>query len=280
MWNFTITMADNCMYSISLHATSDDECICTTSDVSSTAQNDSSYHHDDHITVKTSAATQCCDHITTLVSSDCHNFHCCTVNSVSTSLTPSSSIVGNSVSIVSDSIVSIGSLQSSFAMLSEEGHSIERSLPNNNGLNSDSGSPLSTSSGISQCSQASTPPISTDSLSGSNQVSVESERCKSPIALEVTTTAVDTPAFYPSGAECHEDAMSLFPIHSNQLFQETSGLKQQYTASSTICSSSQHVVHVHVNPGETFSVRLGDQIQHIQGRLDLVLLIFIVCYFI
>lgn len=28
----------------------------------------------------------------------------------------------------------------------------------------------------------------------------------------------------------------------------------------------QHVVHVHVNPGETFSVRLGDQIQHIQGR--------------
>ncbi|XP_046573068.1 LOW QUALITY PROTEIN: fibronectin type-III domain-containing protein 3A-like [Haliotis rubra] len=27
----------------------------------------------------------------------------------------------------------------------------------------------------------------------------------------------------------------------------------------------QHVVHVHVNPGETFSVRLGDQIQHIQG---------------
>ena len=29
----------------------------------------------------------------------------------------------------------------------------------------------------------------------------------------------------------------------------------------------QHVVHVHVNPGETFSVRLGDQIQHIQGKL-------------
>ncbi|XP_013401480.1 trithorax group protein osa-like [Lingula anatina] len=27
----------------------------------------------------------------------------------------------------------------------------------------------------------------------------------------------------------------------------------------------QHVVHVHVNPGETFSVRVGDQIQHIQG---------------
>lgn len=28
----------------------------------------------------------------------------------------------------------------------------------------------------------------------------------------------------------------------------------------------QHVVHVHVNPGETFSVRIGEQIQHIQGR--------------
>ncbi|XP_064615415.1 fibronectin type-III domain-containing protein 3A-like isoform X3 [Liolophura sinensis] len=29
--------------------------------------------------------------------------------------------------------------------------------------------------------------------------------------------------------------------------------------------SQQHVVHVHVNQGETFSVRVGDQIQHIQG---------------
>lgn len=29
----------------------------------------------------------------------------------------------------------------------------------------------------------------------------------------------------------------------------------------------QHVVHVHVNPGETFSVRVGDQIQHIQGMV-------------
>ena len=31
-------------------------------------------------------------------------------------------------------------------------------------------------------------------------------------------------------------------------------------------SGGQHVVHVHVNPGETFSVRLGDQMQHIQGE--------------
>jgi hypothetical protein len=30
-------------------------------------------------------------------------------------------------------------------------------------------------------------------------------------------------------------------------------------------SQSQHAVLVHVNPGETFSVRVGDQIQHIQG---------------
>ena len=28
----------------------------------------------------------------------------------------------------------------------------------------------------------------------------------------------------------------------------------------------QHVVHVHVSPGETFSVRIEDQIQHIQGK--------------
>lgn len=30
----------------------------------------------------------------------------------------------------------------------------------------------------------------------------------------------------------------------------------------------QHVVHVHVNPGETFSVRVGDQFQHIQGKTE------------
>ena len=35
--------------------------------------------------------------------------------------------------------------------------------------------------------------------------------------------------------------------------------------SAAAAASPQHVVHVHVNPGETFSVRVGDQIQHIQG---------------
>ena len=29
----------------------------------------------------------------------------------------------------------------------------------------------------------------------------------------------------------------------------------------------QHIVLVHVNPGETFSVRVGDQMQHIQGKM-------------
>lgn len=36
----------------------------------------------------------------------------------------------------------------------------------------------------------------------------------------------------------------------------------------------QHVVHVHVQPGETFSVRVGDQIQHIQGK-DIFFLHFV-----
>lgn len=27
----------------------------------------------------------------------------------------------------------------------------------------------------------------------------------------------------------------------------------------------QHVVHVHINPGETFTVQVGDQFQHIPG---------------
>ena len=31
-------------------------------------------------------------------------------------------------------------------------------------------------------------------------------------------------------------------------------------------SQNQHAVLVHINPGETFSVRVGDQIQHIQGQ--------------
>ena len=30
----------------------------------------------------------------------------------------------------------------------------------------------------------------------------------------------------------------------------------------------QHVVHVHINPGETFSVRVGDQLQNIQGKVS------------
>ena len=36
--------------------------------------------------------------------------------------------------------------------------------------------------------------------------------------------------------------------------------------STTTTTNQQHVVHVHVDPGETFSVRVGDQIQHIQGK--------------
>lgn len=32
----------------------------------------------------------------------------------------------------------------------------------------------------------------------------------------------------------------------------------------------QHVVHVHVNPGETFYVRVGDQVQHIHGKSTFV----------
>ena len=37
---------------------------------------------------------------------------------------------------------------------------------------------------------------------------------------------------------------------------------------SSAAPNQQHVVHVHINPGETFSVRVGDQIQHIQGRFQ------------
>ena len=41
-------------------------------------------------------------------------------------------------------------------------------------------------------------------------------------------------------------------------------------ASSGGQTGHQHVVHVHINPGETFSVRVGDQLQNIQGKLEKV----------
>ena len=42
---------------------------------------------------------------------------------------------------------------------------------------------------------------------------------------------------------------------------------QNQGASSQNQQNPQHIVLVHVNPGETFSVRVGEQIQHIQGEL-------------
>jgi hypothetical protein len=39
------------------------------------------------------------------------------------------------------------------------------------------------------------------------------------------------------------------------------------TSPQTNHANHEHVVHVHVNPGETFSVRVGDQIQFIQGKV-------------
>ena len=39
----------------------------------------------------------------------------------------------------------------------------------------------------------------------------------------------------------------------------------------------QHVVHVHINPGETFSVRVGDQLQNIQGKSEFLLQV-VYCY--
>ena len=36
-------------------------------------------------------------------------------------------------------------------------------------------------------------------------------------------------------------------------------------------SGSPHVVHVHINPGEMFSVRMGDQMQHIQGKYNFLI---------
>lgn len=34
----------------------------------------------------------------------------------------------------------------------------------------------------------------------------------------------------------------------------------------TAAPGHQHVVHVHINPGETFTIRMEDQLQHIQGK--------------
>lgn len=81
-----------------------------------------------------------------------------------------------------------------------------------------------------------------------------------------------SPEVDPSTPNCnshqhnHEQGSSPSRISPNtpqQLSRGESPHDPQINSSSP--PNHQHVVHVHVNPGETFSVRVGDQIQHIQG---------------
>ena len=62
------------------------------------------------------------------------------------------------------------------------------------------------------------------------------------------------------------------PPHSDNSSPNTHSPQGETNSPSPNTSSSshtghQHVVHVHINPGETFSVRVGDQLQNIQGKL-------------
>ena len=67
---------------------------------------------------------------------------------------------------------------------------------------------------------------------------------------------------------------SCYSVHTNNSVSPHSGDSPHSNPGGCVPGGSpphgqQHVVHVHVNPGETFSVRVGDQIQHIQGKLNL-----------
>lgn len=80
-----------------------------------------------------------------------------------------------------------------------------------------------------------------------------------------------SPEVDPSAPLCnshlhnHDQGSSPNRITSPQHLSRCESPHDQQTNSSSP-PNHQHVVHVHVNPGETFSVRVGDQIQHIQGR--------------
>ena len=71
-----------------------------------------------------------------------------------------------------------------------------------------------------------------------------------------------SPGSYSPNSQRGGDSPSLAHDPTQQQQPGGSGLSPQGAGGG---APSQHIVLVHVNPGETFSVRVGDQIQHIQG---------------
>ncbi|KAL3846897.1 hypothetical protein ACJMK2_017849 [Sinanodonta woodiana] len=91
---------------------------------------------------------------------------------------------------------------------------------------------------------------------------------------ETTTTATstttahhsnqgeDSPHHFTNSPNAHHS-----PGHGSSGGATSPGHSSPPASSSTVGHGQQHVVHVHINPGETFSVRVGDQLQHIQGNV-------------
>lgn len=109
-----------------------------------------------------------------------------------------------------------------------------------------------------------------------------------PLAPHGTTTAMQMPTmagFVPAGppvGPCHPNpphqnpgAASPNPCSASPATPPQSGASPPSPNTAAANNGNQgaghqHVVHVHISPGETFTVRVDDQLQHIQGKHFLV----------
>lgn len=67
----------------------------------------------------------------------------------------------------------------------------------------------------------------------------------------------------------HSSKRASPPIYTTT---ENGGGSGDNSPQNSAATGNQHVVHVHINPGEMFSVRMGDQMQHIQGKMTIITL--------
>ena len=127
-----------------------------------------------------------------------------------------------------------------------------------------------------------------DKLTNGVSIDQSSQGSQSPpvqsfmdVAVENQNGTQKSPSFLSANADpdnnCVAGAMSspstspncYSPNRNNSVSPHSGGSSHSGGPGGSPPHGGQHVVHVHVNPGETFSVRVGDQIQHIQGRAEI-----------
>lgn len=91
------------------------------------------------------------------------------------------------------------------------------------------------------------------------------------VAASGAAAAANSP---PSIATCHSITnngpvtnQSTSPNSFSPNSKPPRGSSPQNCSNHNSAANQQHVVHVHISQGETFSVRVGEQIQRIQGKL-------------